>query len=96
MCIRDRVEKGKEKTSQASQLLVDIENQAEDTLSHIRDVVQATNEQVEGVRDIAAAMEQISSMSDDSVNSMESNENAGRKLNQLANQLKQEVGFFKI
>ena len=90
------VEKGKEKTSQASQLLVDIENQAEDTLSHIRDVVQATNEQVEGVRDIAAAMEQISSMSDDSVNSMESNENAGRKLNQLANQLKQEVGFFKI
>lgn len=91
-----QVEKGKEKTSQASQLLVDIENQAEDTLSHIRDVVQATNEQVEGVRDIAAAMEQISSMSDDSVNSMESNENAGRKLNQLANQLKQEVGFFKI
>ncbi|NRF25760.1 methyl-accepting chemotaxis protein [Vibrio coralliilyticus] len=91
-----QVEKGKEKTSQASQLLVDIEHQAEDTLSHIRDVVQATNEQVEGVRDIAAAMEQISSMSDDSVNSMESNENAGRKLNQLANQLKQEVGFFKI
>ncbi|AXN30084.1 methyl-accepting chemotaxis protein [Vibrio coralliilyticus] len=91
-----QVEKGKEKTSQASQLLVDIEHQAEDTLSHIRDVVQATNEQVEGVRDIAAAMDQISSMSDDSVNSMESNENAGRKLNQLANQLKQEVGFFKI
>lgn len=91
-----QVEKGKEKTSQASQLLVDIEHQAEDTLSHIRDVVQATNEQVEGVRDIAAAMEQISSMSDDSVISMESNENAGRKLNQLANQLKQEVSFFKV
>lgn len=91
-----QVEKGKEKTSQASELLVDIENQAEDTLSRIRNVVQATNEQVEVVRGIASAMEQISNMSDDSVESMSSNEQAGQTLNQLACQLKEDVGFFKV
>ena len=91
-----QVEKGKERTTQASDLLVNIENQAKDTLNRVRDVVQATNAQVEVVQGITTAMNQISTLSDDSVEAMASNQKAEQGLNQLANELKQEVSYFKV
>lgn len=91
-----QVEKGQIQTSKASELLVNIEAQANDTLGQIRDVVSATTEQVEVVAGISDTMEQLASMSGNSVKSMTNNEAAGRTLNQLANNLKQDVGFFKV
>lgn len=91
-----QVEKGKEKTSQASELLVNIENEAKDTLSRVRDVVQATNGQVEFVRDIATTMNQISNLSDESVQSMDNNKKAEQAMTLLANELKQEVSYFRV
>lgn len=91
-----QVEKGKDKTTSASDLLVNIEEQAKDTLSRVRDVVQATNGQVEVVQDITIAMNDISSLTDNSVEAMTSNKKAEQAMNELANELKQEVSYFKV
>ncbi|WP_240310231.1 methyl-accepting chemotaxis protein, partial [Vibrio cholerae] len=91
-----QVEEGNLKTSKASALLVDIEGQAEDTLNRIRGVVSATQEQVEVVGNVVSAVEQISSMSTDSIVFMVANDKASQDLGILAARLKQEVSFFKI
>ncbi|KLV05566.1 chemotaxis protein [Photobacterium aquae] len=91
-----QVEECQQKTSDARDLLVSIEQQAEDTLSRVRDIVTATNEQVVVVSELVSAMNQISDMSSDSIRSMTNNETAGQKLSELSSQLKQEVAFFRV
>ena len=77
-------------------MLINIEQQAQDSLSRVRDIVVATQEQVQVVSELVVAMDQISSMSNESIHSMENNQVASQKLAQLSNHLKQEVAFFKI
>ncbi|WP_038174632.1 methyl-accepting chemotaxis protein [Vibrio pacinii] len=93
---KPQVEEGNRKTSLASELLVDIERQAEDTLNRIRGVVTATHEQVNVVSHIVSSVNQISTMSADSIQFMTINAQASRELNSLAAQLKKEVDFFKL
>lgn len=90
-----QVEVGNQKTVQASELLINIEQQANDTLTRVRDVVSATQEQVSVVSEVVSAMGQIASMSKESIELMATNEQAGRELNVLAGELKSEVSFFK-
>lgn len=90
------IEQGKEKAALASALLVSIEDEAKDTLVRVRDVVHATQEQASFVRQVASSIEQISSISDESVKSMSGNQNAAATMNTQANQLKQEVDYFSI
>ncbi|WP_342651904.1 methyl-accepting chemotaxis protein [Vibrio metschnikovii] len=91
-----QVEEGNQKTAQASDLLINIEKQAKDTLHRIREVVSATDDQVAVVGEVVSAMGQISSMSSESIQLMAANENAGHELNRLANELKKEVAYFNI
>jgi methyl-accepting chemotaxis protein len=56
----------------------------------------ATSSQVTVVGDIYNAMGDISQMSSESIEHMQSNDNATNALNELASQLKQEVAYFKV
>ena len=87
---------GKERTTKASELLENIEEQAADSLKRIKEVAKATSDQVNVVGDISSAMEQISTMSSDAIQSMQNNEKAVTSLNSLSSQLKGEVEYFKI
>ncbi|CAE6905341.1 Methyl-accepting chemotaxis-like domains (chemotaxis sensory transducer) [Vibrio sp. B1FLJ16] len=91
-----QVETCQKNTEEASQLLMSIEAQSQDSLSRVRDIVVATEEQVGVVSELVVAMEQISCMSNESINSMKNNEVASQNLDALSNQLKQEVAFFKV
>ncbi|WP_406734349.1 methyl-accepting chemotaxis protein [Vibrio scophthalmi] len=91
-----QVEECKVNTLDATNLLVNIEQQAQDTLSRVRDIVTATNNQVVVVNEVVVAMDQISSMSRESINLMANNEVAGKKLDDLSNHLKQEVAYFHV
>ncbi|MEJ2765214.1 methyl-accepting chemotaxis protein [Photobacterium sp. MCCC 1A19761] len=91
-----QVAEGNVKTAQASELLMNIEQQAEDTLNRIREVVSATQAQVDVVGEIVSDMGKISDMSSESIRLMNTNEQAGKALNQLSGELKQAVGFFRV
>ncbi len=91
-----QVERCQKNTEEANDLLISIEKQSQDSLNRVRDIVVATEEQVGVVSELVVAMEQISCMSNESINSMKNNEVASQKLDALSNQLKQEVAFFKV
>ncbi|PFG55869.1 methyl-accepting chemotaxis protein [Vibrio sp. ES.051] len=91
-----QVESCQKNTEEASHLLVSIEQQSQDSLNRVRDIVIATEEQVQVVSELVVAMDQISSMSKESTDSMKNNEVVSQNLNALSNRLKQEVAFFKV
>lgn len=91
-----KVESCQKNTEEASQLLVNIEQQSQDSLNRVRDIVLATGEQVDVVRELVVAMDQISSMSNESIRLMEDNQSASQNLNALSEHLKEEVAFFKV
>ncbi|WP_152470719.1 methyl-accepting chemotaxis protein [Vibrio sp. THAF190c] len=91
-----QVENGKAQTQSASELLQNIEQQANDSLKKVKEVALATSSQVTVVGDISNAMGDISQMSSESIEHMQSNDNATNALNELASQLKQEVAYFKV
>ena len=91
-----QVENGKAQTQSASELLQNIEQQANDSLKKVKEVALATSSQVTVVGDISHAMNDISQMSSESIEHMQSNDNATNALNELASQLKQEVAYFKV
>ena len=91
-----QVEECKQNTADASAILVSIEQQAQDTLSCVRDIVSGTREQVIVVSEVVTAMKLISDMSRESIDLSVNNEVAGQKLDQLSSHLKQEVSYFKI
>ncbi|PIB16783.1 methyl-accepting chemotaxis protein [Vibrio rotiferianus] len=91
-----QVESCQRNTEEATHLLVSIEKQAQDSLERVRDIVSATEEQVQVVSELVVAMDQISSMSKDSIDSMKNNDVASQNLNALSNRLKEEVAFFKV
>lgn len=91
-----QVENGKAQTEKASELLQDIEQQANGSLQNAKEVATAAAAQVVLVGDISQAMGQISEMSNQSIDYMKRNEDATQTLNELASQLKQEVSFFKV
>lgn len=91
-----QVESGRARTIEATQILQDIEQQADDSLSRVQEVVSATHDQVSSIGEVASAMEQISDMSDNSIESLRSNDIATQTLSDVASQLKREVSFFKV
>ncbi|WP_413284760.1 methyl-accepting chemotaxis protein [Vibrio sp. MA40-2] len=91
-----KVAQCKQNTSDASDILVGIEQQAQDTLNGVRDIVAATHEQVTVVSEVVTAMNSISDMSDESIQLSENNELAAKELDRLSSHLKQEVSYFKI
>lgn len=91
-----QVENGKAQTQNASELLQNIEKQANDSLEKVKEVALSASDQVTVVSDISQAMGQISAMSSQSIKHMQRNDGATDVLNNLATQLKQEVAYFKV
>ncbi len=91
-----QVESGRAKTLEATELLQDIEQQASDSLSRVKEVVSAAGDQVSSISEVASAMEQIADMSTNSIESLRNNDAATQTLSQVASKLKQDVSFFKV
>ncbi|REL34331.1 methyl-accepting chemotaxis protein [Thalassotalea euphylliae] len=91
-----QVENGRALTLQATDLLENIEQQASDSLARIQELASAASDQVSSIGDIAHTMEQIAEMSENSINSLQANNSATNSLSELSDQLKSDVGFFKL
>lgn len=91
-----QVKGGQEQILQASELLGNIEQLAVDSLSRVREVAQATAEQVNVITEISTSMDDISAMSGESIHSMQSNNRASDALSKLATLLKDQVSYFKV
>lgn len=91
-----QVDNGKKQSELATQLLKNIEAQAADSLSQIREVALASSDQVSFVSEISTSMEQIMNMTEESMDSMNRNAKAAEKVDSLAKALKKEVEFFKL
>ncbi|MGB1238284.1 MAG: methyl-accepting chemotaxis protein [Pseudomonadales bacterium] len=91
-----QVDSGLTLTREANALLGDIQLQAEDSLSRIREVAQATNIQVETIASISTSVEEISSMSKHTSTSLQDNSAAARAMEELSAALKSQVSYFKL
>ncbi|BBN83498.1 methyl-accepting chemotaxis protein [Pseudoalteromonas sp. A25] len=94
--VRPQVESGKEKTMKATELLLNIEQQASDSLKRVREVAQASSDQVAVISDINSTMEKIAAMSEDFIDSMQQNDASTNTLAKLSTKLKKDISFFKI
>ncbi|MDC8831000.1 methyl-accepting chemotaxis protein [Alteromonas gilva] len=90
------VENGRAQVIKATELLENIERQANDSLIRVQEVARAASEQVNVVGDVSQAMEKITAMSEEATQSMHSNKTATQTLNELSHQLKEEVRFFTV
>ncbi len=90
------VENGRAQVIKATELLENIERQANDSLIRVQEVARAASEQVNVVGDVSQAMEKITAMSDEATQSMHSNKAATQTLDELSHQLKEEVKFFTV
>ncbi|WP_448551105.1 methyl-accepting chemotaxis protein [Thalassotalea montiporae] len=91
-----QVENGRSLTLQATDLLENIEQQATDSLARIQELASAASDQVTTIGDIAHTMEQIAQMSENSITSLQANNSATNSLHELSEQLKSDVGYFKL
>lgn len=91
-----QVENGRSLSNEALQVLGSIGSQATDSLERVREVVAAANEQVDAIKQVNSAMDNINTMTNDSIASLETNSKATKSLNELSVQLKQDVGYFQL
>ncbi|WP_191601781.1 methyl-accepting chemotaxis protein [Marinomonas algicola] len=91
-----QVENGRKQSEKATQLLQNIEVQAADSLSQVREVATASADQVSFVSDISISMDQIMNMTQESMDAMHNNAKAAENVDSLARSLKKEVEFFKL
>lgn len=90
------VQSGQALTSKASELLLDIDRQAQESLNYVRQVAQAANQQVANIHDVSNAMNTISNMSAESLTALSENAQATEVLNAIFDDLNHNVKYFKI
>lgn len=90
------VESGQSLTSQTHKLLVQIERQAQASLTNVQQVSSATSQQVDTIHELTEAMEEISQGSSSSIGALHTSLNAISELDKLSEELKQSVGFFQL
>ncbi|MCG7551243.1 methyl-accepting chemotaxis protein [Pseudoalteromonas sp. Of7M-16] len=91
-----QVENGKALIQQATELLQSIDAQASDSLQRVREVVQASTEQVGAISEVSEAMNSIAAMSDNAIEVTETNRDATQKLDALSAGMRSAIGFFKV
>lgn len=91
-----QVESGTTLIQEAAQLLLQINEQASDSLDRVKDVVAMTAEQKLAINEASEAMREISRMSDNAIVALEQNRMATQALNGLSTELKGNVAFFKL
>ncbi len=91
-----QVEKGKNHAQQATAMLDEIHRQALDSLAKVRDVANATREQVTTATDIARHVEHIATMAEETNATMQNNADAAQKLEELADGLRSSIAYFRV
>lgn len=91
-----QVENGLMLTNEANQLLNDIQTQANDSLTRVLEVVQATSGQVATVLDVTQGVEEVANMAKESSISLKSNAEEAVSLELLSAKLKQDINYFTV
>lgn len=91
-----QVENGRALTIEASELLLNIDNQASDSLNRVKDVVAIGSQQLSAIGEVANAMEQFSEMSESGIDTIQNNNRATDSLNDLSEGLRENVAYFKL
>ena len=91
-----QVEKGMEIANEASEILGQINSQASDSLVKAKEVVEATNVQVQNMENLSKELEEISKDSKNTAELMNSNTEAAMKLKSIASVLRKHINHFKI
>ncbi|MEM5548685.1 methyl-accepting chemotaxis protein [Pseudoalteromonas fuliginea] len=91
-----QVENGLTLTHEANELLHQIQQQANDSLSNVLEIVEATSNQVATVAQISTGVEEIASMSKETSMSLNSNAQEAVALADLSNTLKKYISYFKV
>ncbi|MCF6441605.1 methyl-accepting chemotaxis protein [Pseudoalteromonas luteoviolacea] len=91
-----QVENGKALIQEATELLQSIDAQASDSLQRVREVVQASADQVGAISEVSEAMNSIASMSDNAIEVTETNRDATQKLDELSAGMRSAISFFKV
>lgn len=91
-----KIEKGLALGVDSAELLKEIENQANNSLLNVRQVVEASKEQIVAIDELYEGMKSVADMADSSTNSLEKNNNVALTLDALAYNLKEQIGYFKV
>lgn len=91
-----QVENGLTLTHEANELLHQIQQQANDSLSNVLEIVESTSNQVATVAQISTGVEEIASMSKETSMSLNSNAQEAVALADLSNTLKKYISYFKV
>lgn len=91
-----QIEHSLELSVHATEALQEIDLQANDSLSRVREVVSASNEQINEIGNLADQVQSVAEMANSSIESLKNNDVAVRALMTLANELKSRVGFFRV
>jgi methyl-accepting chemotaxis protein len=91
-----KIEKGLALGVDSSELLKAIENQANDSLLNVRQVVDASKEQIVAIDELYEGMKGVADMADSSTSSLEKNNDVAHTLDTLANNLKEQIAYFKV
>ena len=91
-----KIEKGLALGVDSAELLKEIENQANDSLLNVRQVVEASKEQIVAIDELYEGMKSVADMADSSTSSLEKNNNVALTLDALANNLKKQIAYFKV
>ena len=90
------VENGRALTIETIDLLLNIEKQANSSLLNVQEVANATNQQVEFIEKISISMQDINTMSTESIAALQTNNEITQSLDVLSQELKTTVGYFKL
>ena len=90
------VENGRSLTIETTDLLLNIEKQARNSLLNVQEVARETHQQVGFVEKISDAMKEINTMSAQSIISLQKNSYITTSLDDLSKELKETVGYFKV
>jgi methyl-accepting chemotaxis protein len=95
-----QIERGLELTVNSSQLLQDIEHQANSSSGNVRQVVDASTHQVEAIDYAATQIKEASSTADEMASAanrfLDKNQEVAEELNALAQTLKQHADYFSL
>ncbi|WP_269530812.1 methyl-accepting chemotaxis protein [Chitinimonas sp. BJYL2] len=91
-----QVKNGLELANEASTVLRDIHHQALDSLAKVRDVVQATAQQVNTISGITRNVEQIAEISGQTNEAMRHNAEQGVMLEHVSGSLRKQISYFRI
>ncbi len=90
-----RVNEGQQLAGEATELLDEIQRQANDSLAKAKEVAHATQAQAVSANEIARHVETIASMTEETNAATKSNADGADQLKLLANKLQEELAYFR-